>query len=149
MTDIRFYHLQTQTLEQALPKLLMKAYGTDKKIVLRAQDSKQVEDLNQLLWTFHPNVFLPHGSKKDGYAELQPIWITDKDENPNDAEILVLTHGVESDSVGDFEMCCDMFNGFDDEQVKSARGRWKGLKDAGHELTYWQQTEQGGWEQKG
>jgi len=148
MTDIRFYHLQTQTLEQALPKLLMKAYGTEKKIVVKAADDKQVEALNQLLWTFHPNVFLPHGSKKDGYAELQPIWLTDRDENPNKGEILILTNGTQSENLADYEMCCDMFNGFDDSSVKAARTRWKAHKDAGHNLTYWQQTDQGGWEQK-
>ena len=38
------------------------------------------------------------------------------------------------------------------ERICSGRGRprarWRRLKDAGHELTYWQQTPQGGWEKK-
>lgn len=148
MTEIRFYHLQTQTLEQALPKLLLKAHSTNKKIVVKAADDKQVETLNQLLWTFHPNAFLPHGSKKDGHAELQPIWLTDKDENPNDAKILILTNGTDSEKIGEYDLCCDIFNGFDDVAVKAARARWKSHKDSGHELTYWQQSESGGWEQK-
>lgn len=148
MTEIRFYHLQTQTLEQALPKLLMKAHGTGKKIIVRAADSAQVEALNTHLWTFHPNAFLPHGSKKDGHAALQPIWLTEGDDNPNDAKILVMTASSESSDFENFDLCCDIFNGFDEEQVKAARTRWKEYKEKGFDLTYWQQDEKGAWAQK-
>ena len=41
-----------------------------------------------------------------------------------------------------------MFDGHDDEAVSAARQRWKAHKDSGHALTYWQQTERGGWEKK-
>ena len=148
MTEIRFYHLQTQTLEQALPKLLLKAYGTGKKIIVRAADNSQVEVLNTHLWTFHPNAFLPHGSKKDGHGELQPIWLTDSDDNPNDAKILILTAPNESSDLKSFDLCCEVFNGFDQEQVTAARARWKKYKDEGFDLTYWQQDEQGAWAEK-
>lgn len=148
MTEIRFYHLQTQTLEQALPKLLLKAHQTGKPITVRAATAQQVQALNELLWTFHPNMFLPHGSEKDGYAAHQPIWLTDKDENPNNSKILVLTNGVEQEALEGYDLCCDIFNGFDEEQVRAARTRWKAHKDARHDLTYWQQGAQGGWEQK-
>jgi DNA polymerase IIIc chi subunit len=35
-----------------------------------------------------------------------------------------------------------------EEAVERARGHWKTRKKAGHEVTYWQQTDKG-WEQKG
>jgi DNA polymerase-3 subunit chi len=41
-----------------------------------------------------------------------------------------------------------MFDGNDYEAVTSARARWKTYKAAGHDLTYWQQTDRGGWEKK-
>ena len=34
------------------------------------------------------------------------------------------------------------------EAVEAGRNRWKEYKAAGHAITYWQQTETGGWEQK-
>jgi len=39
----------------------------------------------------------------------------------------------------------DLFDGHDPDAVQSARQRWKTLKEAGHDLAYWQQSEQGGW----
>lgn len=148
MTDIRFYHLKTQTLEEALPGLLMKAYDNGgKRVVIRLGDKGAVEKMNTHLWTFHPNMFLPHGSDKDGQADKQPIWLTEREENPNSATILIAANTVAGD-LSPFDLVCEMFPDHEEEAVQAARARWKIYKDAGHNLTYWQQTEQGGWEQK-
>ena len=36
----------------------------------------------------------------------------------------------------------------DDEAAEAARGFWKEAREAGHDTTYWQQGERGGWERK-
>lgn len=146
--EVRFYHLQSQTMEQALPALLSKAIQGGKNIIVKTS-SEKLEKLNEHLWTYNPNTFLPHGSAKDGNAELQLIWITDKDENPNNAGILILTENVTSDNTDHFDLCCEMFDGRIDEHVKDARERWKVYKEKdGLDLSYWQQTPQGGWDKK-
>jgi DNA polymerase-3 subunit chi len=148
MTDIGFYHLVATPLEKALPKLLEKVLGSGARAVVMAGSTERVEALNGLLWTYAPNGFLPHGSAKDGHAERQPIWLTAKDENPNQASILVLTDGAMSDHLPNYARCLDVFDGADETAVAQARERWKLYKDAGHGLTYWQQTDNGGWERK-
>ena len=148
MTDIGFYHLVATPLEKALPKLLEKVLGSGARAVVMAGSAERVEALNGLLWTYAPNGFLPHGSAKDGRPERQPIWLTAKDENPNGATILVLTDGATADSLPSFARCLDVFDGADETAVEAARARWKAYKEAGHGLTYWQQTDSGGWERK-
>lgn len=151
MSEIRFYHLLSRTQDQALPALVSKAYEQGKRILIKMPDARAVALLDKLLWTFNPNSFLPHGSAKTSKDEdiaLQPIWITDKDENPNKAEILIVTHGASSDIVGDFSLCCEMFDGHDEQAVASARERWTVYKEQGFDLTYWQQDEHGGWAKK-
>lgn len=148
MTDIRFYHLQKQSLDQALPMILEKAYQGEHKILVRLADAKEVERMNALLWTYNPAKFLPHGSKKDGHAESQPIWLTDKEENPNKANVLILTQGILTDAVEKYDLCCEMLDGRDEAAVKDARARWKKYKEDGHDVAYWYQSETGGWEKK-
>lgn len=148
MTEIGFYHLVATPLEKALPKLLEKVLGSGARAVVMAASPERVEALNGLLWTYAPNGFLPHGSAKDGKAERQPIWLTAADENPNGASILVLTDGATAASLPSYARCLDVFDGADETAVADARQRWKTYKDAGHTLTYWQQTESGGWERK-
>lgn len=146
MTEIRFYHMERSTLESALPALLNKAI-TQSNIVVQSTTAQNVETLNTHLWTYQENSFLPHGSAKDGKPDQQPIWLTDKQENPNNAEILILTHGANHDSIKDYKLCCEMLDGNDLEAVQDARQRWKDYKDQGFDITYWQQG-QNGWEKK-
>jgi DNA polymerase-3 subunit chi len=148
MTEIRFYHLLTQPPEQALPQILTKALAGGRRIVVRAADEKEAERLNEHLWTFHLDSFLPHGSGKDGHAADQPVWLTARDENPNNADMLVLTGGAACESVGGYKLCCEIFDGRSDEAVKAAREKWKDYRAAGHDITYWQQNEKGGWDKK-
>ena len=107
MTEVRFYHLQRKTLEQALPQLLEKTLERGWRAVVMAGSEARVEALNGLLWTYTREGFLPHGTKKDGYAERQPVWLTDSDENPNNANVLFLVDGAESSRIGEFDLCCD------------------------------------------
>lgn len=144
MTEVSFYHLQRFGLERALPKLLEKALERGLRVLVRTGSQERVEALNVSLWTYDPDLFLPHGSKADGNAAAQPIYLTaDPAENPNAATALVLIDGVVADDVGAFSRVLDVFDGNDAEAVEAARGRWKTLQAGGHALTYWQQTEFG------
>jgi DNA polymerase-3 subunit chi len=149
MTDISFYHLTTTRLEVALPKLLERVRGLDLRAVVIAGSEPRVEALTDLLWTYDPASFLAHGSAKDGFAAEQPIWLTDRDENPNGAEVVVLTDGATTQNLGSFARCLDIFDGADDAAVEAARERYRLAKAAGHALTYYRQTETGGWEKRG
>ena len=148
MTDIGFYHLTRTPLERALPKLLEKVVGAGKRAVVRAGSTERVDFLNAALWTYDPASFLPHGTAREGEPAEQPIWLTYQTDRPNDAQILILTDNVTADDMGDFERCLEMFDGRDQGAVDAARSRWRGYRDAGHNLTYWQQTEQSGWAKK-
>ena len=148
MTAISFYHLERRSLDRALPNLLEKVLERGLRAVVLAGSEERVEALNSALWTYQQRSFLPHGSEADGFADRQPIYLTTRDENLNGAEVLVLLDGVASERLGTYERVLDMFDGHDAEAVEAARDRWRDLKDHGHTLTYWQQTPQGGWEQK-
>ena len=148
MTEIRFYHLQRTALEAALPPMLEKTLERGQRAVVLAGSDERVEHLTDHLWTYSEGGFLPHGSARDGNAALQPVWLTTADENPNEAQVLFLADGATSLKVADYQLCVELFDGNDEGVVQAARARWKTYKDAGHALTYWQQSTAGRWEQK-
>jgi len=148
MTEIRFYHLQKQTLDQALPQILNKALSAGHRIIVKLPDIQSVERMNTHLWTYNPDSFLPHGSNKDGYAEDQPIWLTDKDENPNGATVMISASGAVAKTPGNYDLCCEILDGHDQDNIKAARQRWKDYKEKELDITYWQQSETGGWDKK-
>ena len=147
MAEIGFYHLLSTPLERALPRLLERARAQGHRIVIRASSSERVEHLNALLWTYDDTSFLAHGSARDGNPAAQPIWLSDRSDNPNEASMLVLIDGVTAEDLASFTRCVDLFDGNDPAAVEAARERWRQAQMAGHSLTYWQQTE-AGWEKK-
>lgn len=148
MTEIAFYHLQRWPLERVLPKLLEKTQAAGKRALVVCGSAERVDALNGFLWTYDPDSWLPHATAKDGDGADQPIWLSTTDDNPNGATFLFLTDGAESDRVGEFERCFELFNGRDEAALAAARQRWSAYKDAGYDLAYWQQTDTGGWEKK-
>ncbi len=143
MSEIRFYHLTRKTLEQVLPELLEKTLERGWRAVVMASSPERAEALNQHLWTYNPNGFLPHGGKKDGYPEDQPIWLTSEDERPNEAAVLFLADGAHSTRHAEYERICEVFDGTDETALAAARQRWGDYKQAGHTLSYWQQGDRG------
>ena len=148
MTDISFYHLLHQPLTSALPKLLEKVHGAGLKAVIKVGSEDRMRELDDLLWTYSKNSFLPHGSMKAKSPDQQLIYLTTEDENPAKATVLVLVDSMESDALSKYDRCLEMFDGTDQSAVVAARTRWKSYTESDHDLTYWQQTEQGGWGKK-
>jgi DNA polymerase-3 subunit chi len=147
LAEVGFYHLLSTPLERALPKLLERARAAGHPVVVRCGSAERVAQLDAVLWTYEEASFLPHGSARDGNAAHQPIWLTEGEENSNQATMLVLVDGVEAGDMSVFVRCADLFDGKDEAAVAAARERWRWARAAGHELTYWQQTD-GGWERR-
>ena len=147
MAEIGFYHLLATPLERALPRLLEQARARGYRIVVRAASAERVEHLSALLWTYDDASFLPHGTARDGNAAEQPIWLSEREENPNGAAMLVLVDGIDAPDLAAFARCADMFDGNDPQSVENARERWRRASAQGHTLTYWQQGDKG-WEKR-
>lgn len=145
MAEFSFYQLLRTPLEQALPKILEKVRELGLNAVVVVGSEARVESLSQLLWTYDPASFLAHGSARDGNAADQPIWLTDRDENPNAAAVVVLADGATVAAPESFERCIEIFDGRDEAATAAARERYRQAKDAGHGLKYFRQTERG-WE---
>ena len=84
MTDVLFYHLERARLEAVLPDLLEKTLAKGWKAVVRTGAEADVKALDDMLWTWRDDSFLPHGAgdPNDAASARQPVWLTDGDDNP-------------------------------------------------------------------
>ena len=148
MTEVRFYHLERRRVDQALPGLLERALEEGRRVLVRASSDEMVAALNERLWTYDDASFLPHGAAGDGDPMTQPIFLTSEPDNPNAATMLVRLSGVEADEAdGAFDLVVLMFDGRDEAALAHARGEWRRLKDEGRSISYWRESDEGGWEQ--
>lgn len=148
MTDVLFYHLTESKLEDALPALLEKSVERGWKVVVQTGLEGRRDFLDDHLWTFRDDSFLGHGTDAAPMAEDQPVLLTATQDNPNAATVRFVVDGAEPPAVESYERIVFMFDGYDQQQLEGARAQWKRLKGEGHQLTYWQQSEEGRWVKK-
>jgi DNA polymerase-3 subunit chi len=147
VSEIGFYHLTRTAAEAALPQLLGRTLAAGERAVVMCRTEERLAALDEALWACAQPDWLPHGTARDGDADLQPIWLTLVDEAPNGARFLFLVDGAESARLADFTRVFDLFDGNDEAAVVAARLRWSAALAAGHTLTYWQQGDRN-WERK-
>jgi DNA polymerase-3 subunit chi len=150
MTAIWFYHLQRQPLEAVLPSLVMKSLERGWRVVIEAGDEERIAALDDHLWTFAEDSFLPHGTDKEPDPASQPVLLTTKPDNPNGAAIRLLVAGAGlPDAIEGYERLVLIFDGADEDALARARADWSRLKGQGADLSYWQQDENGRWGKRG
>lgn len=144
-TEIWFYHLERSSLDQVLPGLLEKTLQKGWRALVRVNDERTLDDLDEMLWAYRPDSFLPHGRAGEEFSDRQPVLLTESGENLNEAQTLFIVDESELGGTEDFERCFIIFDGRNEYTVQHARNRWRGLKDSGLELQYWKQDEEGRW----
>jgi len=148
--EIQFYHLLTTPLEVALPRLLEKAYAGDFRVLVKCADAAQAKKLDEALWTYHPDSFLPHGLAGQAHEAAQPVLVSTALDNPNGATILTIIDGTElsQDVPQGIGRVLDMFDGSDEAALTAARQRWKQYKERGLTLSYIKQQPNGSWKKE-
>jgi DNA polymerase-3 subunit chi len=149
MTEMRFYHLQRQPLELVLSNLLERSIERNWRVVVQAPSEERLDALDAHLWTFRDESFLPHGTWREPDPAEQPILLTTRGDNPNQATVRFLIDGapVPSDAQT-YERIVLVFDGEDPDAVAAARERWSKAKAQGFTVTYWQPDDAGRWRRK-
>ena len=146
--EVWFYHLERSSLEQVLPELLERTLSRGWRARIQASGGGRIEALDNWLWTWRDDSFLPHGVEGEPFAERQPILLGDGAGNPNAAQALFVVDGDPGDLDG-YERCVVIFDGRADGAVEAARAMWRDYKRLGHEVSYYQQGETRGWVKNG
>ncbi|MEE2952167.1 MAG: DNA polymerase III subunit chi [Pseudomonadota bacterium] len=149
MAEVLFYHLTESRLEEALPDLLERSLARGWRVVVQCVSEERRDALDHHLWTFRDDSFLPHGTDGQAAPEHQPILITTSaDEAANKPDVRFMVEGATPGDLTAYVRAIYMFDGHDSEQTDHARSRWRIEQAAGHQLTYWQQSEDRKWVKK-
>ena len=153
MTETLFYHLERRSLDDVLPGLIEKTLERGWKALIRVESSERADAIDNLLWTYSEQTFLPHAQSGDGNPKRQPVLITVEEDNPNEANVLFLVGGTtpppwNAAETKSLTRVVLMFDGRDQEAVARARADWQAAKVKGHTVSYWQQDQGGRWQQR-
>ncbi|KQU50842.1 DNA polymerase III subunit chi [Bosea sp. Leaf344] len=149
MAEILFFHLQSRPLESVLPTILERALSRGQKVVVEVASPERLSAVDDHLWTYSDESFLPHVTAAEPDAATNPVVLTMQDHNPNGAVVRICADGVRiPDALQDYERVVLIFDGDDPEALAAAREDWKKAKASGAAASYWQLDEAGRWEKK-
>ena len=139
---VDFYHLTQVPLERALPSIAERVVVNGEKLAIVADDEMLLARLDEALWTYRADSFLPHGRSGD-----QPVLLCTPETAKLAQENIALVDGVWRDAALSFKRA---FYFFDEAAVEAARSAWRDLAEKdGVERHYWKQDEGGKWAELG
>lgn len=91
MLEANFYQVNDIDSNSLAP-LLFKIIEQNKKVLIYCEDLAKIKELDNSLWSFGRNKFLPHITIFDKNFEFprQPILLTNEQINSNQADYLIL-----------------------------------------------------------
>ncbi|KAF1046237.1 MAG: DNA polymerase III subunit chi [Herbaspirillum frisingense] len=135
MTRIDFHSNVPQKIAYVC-RLVRKARASGANIVLRARDRAELQQLDQALWSFSEQDFLPHVMAGDPLAAQTPIILAASDdvELPHH-QILINLSGETPVHFARFERMLEIISA-DDADKAAGRERYRFYKERGYPLSH-------------
>jgi DNA polymerase III subunit chi len=137
MTRVDFHSKVPDKLLYAC-RLIRKARTAGMKVVVYLQDSQQLSDFDQALWTFSEHDFIPHVAASDALAEQTPVILScDATENLPHHQVLINLSTQTPDHFARFERMFEIVS-TDEQDLNAGRSRYKHYQTRGYALTHFE-----------
>ena len=132
MTKVTFYKLASNAPSlKFVCQLIKKACATQQQVLCLVDDDQTAEQLDQLLWGFEPETFIPHGIGVD----QQPVDISAVAEPGEHHQILINLQGEIPTWFSRFERVIELVQP-DSEDEQTKRENFKFYKERGYALDF-------------
>jgi len=135
MTRVDFHSKVPDKLLYAC-RLIRKARAADMRVVVFTRDREQLNALDEALWTFSEQDFLPHVSANDPLASQTPVILSDDAEAalPHH-QILINLSGQTPAHFARFERLFEIIS-TDEVDLAAGRERYRQYQQRGYPLTH-------------
>jgi DNA polymerase-3 subunit chi len=134
MTLVGFYVVQSAAPGQRLhvaARLVDKAFQHGHRIFINAVDEAQASELDELLWSFRPASFLPHGLLGQEHSEAIAIGWGQEPENHND--LLINLRLEIPPFFSRFQRVAEVVTQ-EPDSLAALRNSWRFYKERGYQL---------------
>ena len=150
MTQIIFYSTAPLQVEKTLFTLLEKSLEKRNKSLLLFKDKEKCLSINEQLWTYKQNSFLPHISEDDQiYNNIDvPVYLSTKNENPFKAELLFSIDGFLPDNIDHFERVIIIIDVNDELLNEKYKNYYLDINKNFEDIVFYKSDDNGKWIEK-
>ncbi|MDH5471668.1 MAG: DNA polymerase III subunit chi [Gammaproteobacteria bacterium] len=136
MPRVDFYILPNETrlsLQQFACRLADKAYHQGHRILIQTDNAEESHLMDDMLWTFSDNSFLPHAIYSESDNDDQAIIISHDAADHKNFQIMINLSSITPSDANHFDRIAEIVN---QEPVRKQTGRehYKKYKAQGYEL---------------
>jgi len=136
MTEVDFYILDSNDPQQRTLfacRLTDKAYRLGHRVYIHTASAEQTSQLDELLWTFQQNSFVPHEVYRDGGDDRPPVQLGHNSEPDASHAVLINLAPEVPLFFSRFERVAELVNG--EETIRQqSRQRYSFYKERGYPL---------------
>ncbi|RJX32152.1 MAG: DNA polymerase III subunit chi [Oxalobacter sp.] len=112
-----------------------RSVANDSRIVILVKDKKELNQLDDAMWTFSPQDFLPHAIAGETVAAQSPVILTDDDAASPYHDILINMSGKVPASFAQFERVFEIVTQ-DASDTEAGRERYGYYRQRGYPLSH-------------
>jgi len=150
VTQIIFYSTAPLQVEKTLFALLEKSLEKGNRSLLLFKDKEKCLSINEQLWTYKQNSFLPHISEDDQiYDNIDvPVYLSTKNENPFKAELLFSIDGFLPDNIDHFERVIIIIDVNDELLNEKYKNYYLDINKNFEDIVFYKSDDNGKWIEK-
>jgi DNA polymerase-3 subunit chi len=136
MTQVDFYVLKDDSAMNRVQfacRLADKAYRLGHRVYIHTESAEQTRQLDDLLWTFQQNSFVPHCVYQQAGAEPPPVMLAHDAEPDASNQVLINLAAEVPLFFSRFERVAELVNQ-DADIRQQGRGRYSFYKERGYPL---------------
>lgn len=146
MKQAIIYTFLPASFTKSLPKLIETVWGKDNRILIHSIDQAQLQELDNLLWSYEQLSFLPHVIDGDSLTAETPIVLTTGEINLNNSNILLCLENKLPQFATTFDKVLFINKNEPGRHQDDLMGFIDSLKSGGFEVTQHIQGNNGTWQ---
>jgi len=134
-----FYNSSHRDIVADVAWLTEKLFKQNNSVLIFCADRETVKVVDDFLWAYREDSFIPHISKKNGENSIYPILITTSIDEGYKHNVLLALNGVliEEKNWQSFSKIYYFFDNEDNNEKENARSMWKSFSSMDVECKYW------------
>ena len=147
MTQIIFYSSAPLQVENTLFTLIEKSLEKGLKSLLLFLDKEKCSVIDEKLWTYKQNSFLPHLSEDEEISDEVdiPIYLSTKNENPYEAELLFSIDGSIPDNINNLERIIIVIDANDKILLEKYKKYYLDINKDFEDIVFYKSNDNGKW----
>ncbi len=123
-TEIIFYQVD-DIVAKSIATLLLKVLEDQKKALIFCKNLEKIKEIDNILWQFSKTKFIPHTTIFDKEVQefsnftRQPVLISNKEENSNQADYLILSDKTSFDFIKNFSKVFYFYDSMMIDEIKN------------------------------